>query len=975
MGDFRHGETSFEILGLTQGNCYSIRVTAINALGHQVSAPVIRVQTGHSAQENTTHGENPEARILATESCPDLAEVPGGIKDVTGTSQQNTRNAAHRASFVAAQSSEMNGESAVLDGLEGDESPENIRRLTGNLESLKRQKEDVEKQIEDEDLDARDQIAEITKERDHLRQAYRDKEETSAELRRHGNVLDKLNRTAQSRKSTKEKLLQQKRSERQKLKDDTERWGEEITEMEADIEEMEEENGFVIREKDDYVEQKKQAVAEDQAAIKALEEDIRLAGVQIKALEQRRDETIVDEDETQTRSRAARAKDEAWELRYQSMQAQLTLWRQYLQQASIEEQQTKEQLAWWHEKHASSSMQPAPSLGLDYPSLSRNKSRRGQHSNSRSSVTSSPHYQGALVASSGELALPNSLVNAAPIFSMGNGTAMLRGDETTDLGQAEADSLAGATCMSPAANELLPSNLFRDEELTNPRTAPNPESLGNVNGDAHFRHALSNSDASNRGPHTPVSADSQTGSILPSPQESTQNLHPLGLGLGPGGFEDGDLRPIDSAPASLHPSLTVDSESLPSTRFASLFSSPFHRQRGKSSGDEPPLLGTLKHGQSQSFPRKLEPDDVEAANRWRRRGASGWGNPMAGLLARNSTAPASDAMITARTSSGRKSRMNVFGSKMANPEMNPFTEFPPPSRPSSTYSHDQSYARPSDDSQRGFWPAPEGMPNRNNPLFAHWAPANSPWSHLSSRRPSLTHGSSTNLSVGSTPLDPDDYLGQSKKQKSDQAPIGTRPLSAQQPAIPKLNPAARPFQMLFSRGEAKKGGKSSSKTSDNPKKDEIDDPELVTDNSPPVSRQSRDAQSITTAASTADSHESFDRSTSGTGSEAVTPSNPKASFMQKITRKSSSSKFNVPWSKDRAGVSLFSKRAEDPSTPGEADETSLSEGLQGKGTQSAGSTPQQDRAGRGSISWTGIRRKSKMGDIADKDGEVGESGE
>lgn len=74
--------------------------------------------------------------------------------------------------------------------------------------------------------------------------------------------------------------------------------------------------------------------------------------------------------------------------------------------------------------------------------------------------------------------------------------------------------------------------------------------------------------------------------------------------------------------------------------------------------------------------------------------------------------------------------------------------------------------------------------------------------------------------------------------------------------------------------------------------------------------------------------------------------------MQKITRKSSSSKFNVPWGKKR----------DLPSTPGEIDELANNEELLGKSLESAGSTPQQDKSSRSSISWPNIRRKSRKGD-------------
>ena len=172
---------------------------------------------------------------------------------------------------------------------------------------------------------------------------------------------------------------------------------------------------------------------------------------------------------------------------------------------------------------------------------------------------------------------------------------------------------------------------------------------------------------------------------------------------------------------------------------------------------------------------------------------------------------------------------------------------------------------------------------------------------------------------------------------------------------------------MFSRGEAKKGPKADKapgKVMEIPKlqgAEGTDDEEtrsLLDEVSPSNPRLSKDSHSIATADSLADSRESLDRSTSGTASEALTPSGPKETLMQKITRKSSSSKF-ASWSKDR---SLFSKKSGEPSTPGELDEDILNDGQLGKSYDSVGSTPQQERASRSSLSWPNIRRKPKKGD-------------
>ena len=85
--------------------------------------------------------------------------------------------------------------------------------------------------------------------------------------------------------------------------------------------------------------------------------------------------------------------------------------------------------------------------------------------------------------------------------------------------------LNSGALISPAANELLPSYLLRDDDTLNEQLlAVRRNSSGNSGNESSFIHAVSKSDAS-RGLNTPASGRSRGGSMLPSPHESMQNLH------------------------------------------------------------------------------------------------------------------------------------------------------------------------------------------------------------------------------------------------------------------------------------------------------------------------------------------------------------------------------------------------------------------------------------------------------------------
>ncbi len=538
--------------------------------------------------------------------------------------------------------------------------------------------------------------------------------------------------------------------------------------------------------------------------------------------------------------------------------------------------------------------------------------------------------------------------------------------------------------MSPTANSLLPSNLLDNDETlsSGPRT---------VSGDLHFRGVFNNGmfpgfgapshENPARVPNSPVSSSSRSPSLFSSPRESLNNLH--NFPAGSDGRLDSDRRSVNSSGASFGAigSGPAENPLLSSARLSNLFN--FNRPRGKASVNEPPPLGSLKSGQSQSFPRNLDQGDLDPIGTRPRRGShSGrWVGPMSNFLNRNNDVSTniseSSAPALARNVASRRRGFNLFS-----PKYDPLDPsklgIDPTSRRSSTYSFENSLPRPSTDSQRFGWPVTEtlGHGHRSSPLGTDWSMRGT-WSNNPSRRASIHHGSTSNLSIGSTPLDPDSFQNALGNHVSPPAPIGTRPQSIQRPVTPKLNPAAPSFKTLFSRSDAKKAEKAEkaaikaekSKNKESEKSRDTEKPLSQEEASPPDERLSRDSRSIATASSVADSHDTLDHSTSGTPSDVVTPSAGKETLMQKITRKSSSGKFNIPWNKDKGG--LFSRN-----TPGEIEEHGPSGTDLGKSYDSTTSTSQSDRANRSSISWSTLLKKRKndkaASEASEKASETGE---
>ncbi|KAL8813322.1 MAG: hypothetical protein Q9223_000159 [Gallowayella weberi] len=623
-------------------------------------------------------------------------------------------------------------------------------------------------------------------------------------------------------------------------------------------------------------------------------------------------------------------------------------------------------------------MLPAPENPLANRTV---KYQQHRQLGSRSNVNSVPF--GGFSGGGGPPGMPyNHPTSAWPFFNMSNGMTVSEIPASSTSGLLspslnESEMFPGGGAISPAATNLLPSNLFRDEDSTiqESPTGLRHESSGggsSERADSQNIPAIENPDTERR---TSASANSRRGSLLSSPHGSYLNhLNQHNVHSSGDMFTENDRLSIHSTSTSVQSGTAPNGNLLGTSRLAQFFPT-FNRQRGKSSTHEPPALGTLKQGQSQSFPRNMEQESYDALERRRRRGSHGnWALPMAGLLNRHgaglediSKDPSTSGLVHV---AGSRNRMNVFGSMAETDGVTGFHERTS-SRPSSIYSFEQIRGRPSSDSQRlGGWPVNESTPSRSSPLNANWNTLGGPWSRAPSRRPSVQHGSTSNLSIGSTPLDSDTYDSVLAPQRSEQLPIGTRPRSSQRLSTAKLNPAAPTFKTIFGRSEARKAAKAekaNEKAAEKERAKETETAQAETasvgeDSSLSQPRLSRDAGSITTAGSMAESYDSLDQSMSGTASEAAASSATRESFMQKITRKSSSSKFNVPWGKERGG--LFSKKIGEPSTPDEGMEDGPSEGPVPRVGDSVTSTPQQEKGSRSSLTWPNMRRKSKKGGLA-----------
>lgn len=347
VGEFGRGDTSITISGLKSRHFYSVRVVASNAANFSTLGPLMRLRTlpVKSMNENGVAVGNDEGTAAAkdqheaaavhTSSArfepPSLQQM---AKESSGGVVQARRVGSGRRSLLMTSDRSPSGTEVE----QQDEQPaENdcLQNLTKKLDSLRQEQQELDKQILEEEEEGRKVTSELIKERDRLRQTLKEREEGNAELKRHGNILNKQQKTAQSRKAQKERLLNAKKAERQKLIDEASQWDQEIINMRQEVAEMNQEKAEVATENDRQISDIRRHIAEDQSVIRSLEEEIRSTGSQLKMLEKDREKLSDGGEEEQTLAAREKQEDQVWEAHAQGIQLHLSALWQTLQQVGL----------------------------------------------------------------------------------------------------------------------------------------------------------------------------------------------------------------------------------------------------------------------------------------------------------------------------------------------------------------------------------------------------------------------------------------------------------------------------------------------------------------------------------------------------------------------------------------------------------------------------------------------------------------
>ena len=342
MGEFNRSDASVQVTGLKPGCYYSIRAVATNASNQSSLGPLIRLRTvplgvsDQSKQASPLAPKDSETPITKSPNPHDEhhfnAQSPAlGHSHAHGPVQpQARRTFSGRRVPSVTEHGETARDHATSVSSDCDVS-ETIPSLTRKLDELRRQQEDTDTQVKEEEENAEKARVWLIQERDGLKQTLKDKEDAQLEVRKQVNELEKHSKAAQRKKSAKERLLQQKHAEREKMKEDVLRWEREIAQFQKEMRNINEESVTLTSARETKTSEIQAGIDRCQAANKAIEEEIRTKGSQIKALEkERKTPGSQGQDRGDALEQLEREKDQAHEMRLNDFHTQYdALWQKH----------------------------------------------------------------------------------------------------------------------------------------------------------------------------------------------------------------------------------------------------------------------------------------------------------------------------------------------------------------------------------------------------------------------------------------------------------------------------------------------------------------------------------------------------------------------------------------------------------------------------------------------------------------------
>ena len=732
--------------------------------------------TPHDHADEDGMSRGPAAGV-ETASIPDSSSL--SVRDVNLSHAVGRRNTLTRKHSPSTTSMEQSAKDVVEE-----HSAQSLQELGAKFESIRKEIEEIQLQITKDEKEHKELIEELAEEKKLKRRVQKEKDDTTEKLKREMGSTERAMRSAQQRKTQKEKLLRDKEAERQKLHLDIAKWDKEITSMHKRQGCFEKEKEQCQEEGEARSEDLRQEIAQAQASLAQEEAELKEKGRELKEAEDQRKKLPGGEESEEWREKDAEIRRN-WDIRVKELQRRMYAANRQLRMVNDYERVLQTQIAAAHQSGLPFMYNQANASGVDFDLATQNQlKRRSRNSNSLSAVAVPSPAQSYVVADRSYGAPSTFAASRSTTISpfaagpfMDNNLPLLAPFDEDGI-----KALTGGAPLSPTATSLLPAGMLDDLLDDDP---PSPGSL------LPRHNTFGSSMGHEFDPQSPTSSI-RSPSLMSSPQSSTYHL-PFSQYTG----ENSERRSIRGLRGDFGPS----SSPIPPATQASQrtrFNLPWLHRAPKEATDAP-ALGTLKPTESQSLPRQSE-DGEPAPNKRRISFSSGWN-----MFNRVSAPPRPDAMeATAPSPRGLPSRRLGLATHTSSLGSNIFSERDPNSpRPLSIASSE--IPRPSTDSG-SIWG--RGL----QPQSRLWAPEESPWtaSRNPSRRPSL-HGSPSQLKTTLADAD-DEILDESEllhASPSQVGIIGTKPVKS---LSQRLNPAAPTFMGGLFRPKAEKEKESDKET-------------------------------------------------------------------------------------------------------------------------------------------------------------------
>lgn len=853
----------------------------------------------------------------------------------------------------------------------GSGSQETLAELNEQFQRIRKEIADTAAQYEREEVEFKQQEEQLRKDLERKRVALKEKESNTEQLRKRVNITGEQMRAADKERAKKEQLLKDKKA---KLANTEER----ITKLQAEMESMKaKREGFAAKkaELDEYRESKMAELDKEngdlQGECSKLEAELKEKGKMLKELKQERQKLPGGEADDRWKDADVQMRKE-WDHRRKVLDQRIMAEMQRRHELTtsirvlhgfIEEYRAQQPTLANPFIHSNASGVELGDAGQPaqghVKSLSRHNSSLA--SNALPAHSQFPQPESFYTTLSGF----GSRAGFAPGPYVDVSTSADSFSHDQEFSAADIRALTAGAPLSPTATSLIPAGILGDDELL-----PSPMRA------VESPFARPSSPRGDADPQSPASS-SHSLSLISSPQGSSHHLPFSQYSSGEPGNRRSGGPGIESSPAS--------SSAQPS-RFTSLFS-PFQRARAASKAADAmgPPLGTLKPGQSRSFPRQTDEWDVMGNKRKI--------NLAGGLFNRNSVHADNGEGLSAGNNSLSSRKLNPFAGSHGVPMAATSSQREPGSpRPASVASSE--LPRPSTEGG-SIWGLPGDSVWSKGRLL--WSSDGQWVSRNPSRRPSI-HGQTiapeTTLASADDEILDDEELLNPQVSPSQVGVIGSRPPTSRTTMAQRLNPMAPTFMTSLFRKQDKDGkdkGKGKEKARDKDRasvQDADQGPAMLhIDDSPSDSRKSRDTFSVHTQTSVSESRESlnlenthshtFSESSLGQSSSLKEQDN----VVKKLFRKGSSSRFNLSSRLGKDSGSLFKKgpgsagysdrnaSVERPSSVGDPEEIGPGDdaGAFGRSFESGGSSPalgpskSRDWAGkeRRASGWFGMKKKDR----------------